>query len=73
MISDYPNFQHLLYFWTVAREGSLVRAAEKLRLSPSTISAQVQALEAALETKLFDRVGRGLKLTDTGQCDPTLR
>ncbi|MCA9672622.1 MAG: transcriptional activator NhaR [Myxococcales bacterium] len=64
---DYPNFQHLLYFWTVAREGALVRGAKKLRLSPSTVSAQIHALEESLDAKLFERVGRGLRMTDMGR------
>ena len=52
------NYHHLFYFWTVAREGALVRGAEKLHLSPSTVSTQIHRLEDAFEAKLFDRVGR---------------
>jgi LysR family transcriptional activator of nhaA len=61
------NYHHLLYFWTVAREGSIVRACAKLHLTQPTISGQLRALEKALGTRLFDRVGRGLVLTDTGR------
>ena len=57
---EWLNYHHLLYFWTVVREGGVVRAAEKLRLSQPTVSAQVKALEARLGEKLFTRVGRRL-------------
>ncbi len=60
------NFQHLYYFWIVAREGGISRASEALDISASTISAQVSQLEAALEAKLFRKVGRNLSLTDVG-------
>ena len=62
------NYHHLLYFWTVAREGSLRAAAERLRLAPSTVSAQVRRLEEVLGLTLFRRVGRGLVLTDEGRA-----
>jgi LysR family transcriptional activator of nhaA len=61
------NYNHLYYFWAVAREGSVVRAAEELMVSQPTISAQLKDLEAALGHKLFDRAGRGLALTDAGR------
>lgn len=61
------NYHHLLYFWTVVREGSVVRAAEKLRLAQPTVSSQVRALEHALGERLFTRVGRRLVPTDVGQ------
>lgn len=64
---DFLNYHHLRYFWTVAREGSLRQAAEKLRVSQPTISAQIAALEETLGEKLFRRGGRRLSLTDTGQ------
>ena len=47
VVMDQPNFHYLLYFWTVAREGGVSKAAEKLRLSQPTISAQVRLLEEA--------------------------
>jgi LysR family transcriptional activator of nhaA len=62
-----PNYQHLLYFWAAAREGGINKAGAVLRLSPSTISTQVRLLEEALDVKLFQRVGRGLVLTDAGR------
>lgn len=61
------NYHHLLYFWTVAREGSISRASEKLHLTQPTISAQIGQFESAVGQKLFERVGRGLSLTDTGR------
>jgi LysR family transcriptional activator of nhaA len=64
---DWLNYHHLRYFWTVAKEGSLARAAERLRVSPPSISEQIHALEDALGEKLFRREGRGNRLTDAGQ------
>ncbi len=61
------NYHHLLYFWTVAREGSVVRAAEALSLTQPTISGQIRALEDALGEKLFERAGRRLVLTEVGR------
>src|SRR3954469_3370305 len=61
------NYNHLFYFWMVAREGGVGRAGEELMVSQPTISAQLKELEAALGHKLFDRVGRGLVLTDAGR------
>ncbi|HWI19448.1 MAG TPA: transcriptional activator NhaR [Vicinamibacterales bacterium] len=61
------NYHHLLYFWTIVREGSVSKAAERLRLSQPTVSAQIRKLEGALEVKLFERHGRGLRLTDAGR------
>lgn len=64
---DWLNFHHLRYFWTVAREGSLRRAAERLAVSEPSISAQIRLLEEALGEKLFRRTGRSLVLTDIGR------
>ena len=61
------NYHHLLYFWTVAREGTIARACAQLHLTQPTISGQLRLLEKNLGTKLFDRVGRNLVLTDAGQ------
>jgi LysR family transcriptional activator of nhaA len=61
------NYHHLLYFWVVAREGSIARACEKLHLAQPTISAQLSRLERSLGEKLFRREGRNLVLTDAGQ------
>jgi LysR family transcriptional activator of nhaA len=61
------NYNHLHYFWIVARKGSIARAAEELMVSQPTISIQIRELESAVGRPLFDRVGRGLRLTDAGQ------
>ncbi len=64
---DWLNYHHLLYFWTVAREGGVSKAAAKLRLSQPTISTQVRMLEDSVGERLFQRQGRTLVLTDTGR------
>ena len=64
---EWLNYHHLLYFWLAAREGGVGRASDELRLAPSTVSAQIRALEHALDEKLFKRVGRRLELTDMGR------
>ena len=64
---DWLNFHHLRYFWMVAREGGLRQAAEKLNVSPPSISAQIGELEDALGEKLFRRSGRANVLTEAGQ------
>lgn len=61
------NFRHLMYFRAVAHEGGLTRAAARLRLSQSALSVQIRALEARLGHALFERVGRGLRLTEAGR------
>lgn len=61
------NYQHLLYFWTVAQEGTIAAACKRLFLTQSTISNQIRALEKRLGAKLFQRSGRNLVLTETGQ------
>lgn len=64
---EWLNYHHLLYFWTVAKEGSIARACKTLRLAQPTISGQLRMLEETLGEKLFARQGRGLVLTDVGQ------
>ncbi|MCB1647201.1 MAG: transcriptional activator NhaR, partial [Pseudomonadales bacterium] len=61
------NYNHLLYFWTTAREGSIVRAAEVLHLTPQTISGQLRLLDEAVGDPLFNKAGRGLVLSATGE------
>lgn len=60
------NYSHLLYFWTVAREGSISKATQTLHLTPQTISGQLKLLEESVGEPLFNRVGRGLVMTETG-------
>ncbi len=64
---EWLNYHHLLYFWTMARQGSLARASAELRLAQSTISGQIRALEDSLGEKLFARRGRRLVLTEMGR------
>lgn len=64
---EWLNYHHLLYFWTVVREGGISRASKRLRLAQPTVSGQIKALEDALGEKLFDRLGRRLELTEVGQ------
>ena len=61
------NYHHLLYFYTVAREGSVARASLRLGLKQPTVSAQIHALETNLARKLLQRSGRGLKITPAGE------
>ena len=60
------NFRHLHYFWVVAKEEHLTRAAGKLHVSQSAISSQIRLLEEELGQELFVRDGRSLRLTEVG-------
>lgn len=64
---EWVNYHHLLYFRTVAREGSITRASKVLLLAQPTISGQIRALEETLGEKLFARQGRNLVLTEFGR------
>jgi LysR family transcriptional activator of nhaA len=64
---DWLNYHHLLYFWTVARTGSIAAASKELRLAPPTISNQIRKLEGSLGEELLRRSGRKLVLTDMGR------
>lgn len=61
------NLHHLRYFVAIAHAGTLTKAAERLHISPSAVSVQLQALEAQLGHALFNRQGRGLVLSEAGQ------
>ena len=61
------NLRHLRNFWTVARMGGVARAAERLDLTPQTVSGQVRQLEEDLGVALFRPAGRGLELTEAGR------
>lgn len=61
------NYQHLFYFWNVAREGGVTRASEKLGLAQPTISGQIAVFEASIGAQLFRKEGRKLVLTETGR------
>src|ERR1700757_1568607 len=64
---EWLNFHHLRYFWTVARKGSVRKAAEELHVSQPSISAQLRLLEESFGQKLFRRGGRNLVLNEMGQ------
>ena len=64
---EWLNYNHLFYFWVVAREGSIAAATRKLNLTQPTISAQLRLLEDSLGEKLFAKSGRGLQLTEAGK------
>lgn len=61
------NYHHLFYFKTIAEEGSVSRAAEKLRLGQPTLSAQLKQFEESLSVQLFERQHKKLILTEEGQ------
>ncbi len=65
--TEFLNYHHLRYFWTVAKEGSLRRASEKLRISQPSMSTQIGLLKTALGEDLFRPRGRSLELTEFGQ------
>ena len=61
------NYHHLRYFWVIAHERSLTRAAERLHVSQSALSVQLRQLEQRLGHALFDRGNRRLTLTEAGR------
>lgn len=61
------NYNHLHYFWVVAKVGKLTHAAQQLNVSQSALSAQIKKLEYQIGHDLFERRGRGLILTAAGQ------
>ncbi len=67
MSVEWLNYNHLFYFWVVAREGSIAAATKKLNLTQPTISAQLKVLEGSLGESLFAKSGRGLALTEAGK------
>ncbi len=62
------NYKHLYYFWVVAKEGGMSKAADKLDMAVQTVSAQVRELERDLGCELLKPAGRGLALTDAGMA-----
>ena len=64
---EWLNYHHLLYFWAVAKDGSIARACQRLSLAQPTISGQIKLLEDTLGEKLFVKSGRGLALTEMGR------
>ncbi len=66
-MSRHFNYKHLHYFWAVARWGGITRAAERLHLTPQTLSGQIKQLEASLGLQLFRSAGKRLELTEAGR------
>src|SRR2546428_13000445 len=64
---EWLNYHHLLYFWALAKEGSVTGASKLVRIAQPTISGQISRLEEVLDEKLLARKGRNLVLTDTGR------
>lgn len=62
------NYRHLYYFWVVAKEGGIARAAARLDMAVQTVSEQVRALEQSLGHALLKPAGRGLVLTEAGMA-----
>ena len=62
------SYRHLYYFWVVAKEGGMARAAARLGMAVQTVSSQVRELERALGHALLKPAGRGLALTEAGQA-----
>ena len=60
------SYRHLYYFWVVAKEGGMVRAAERLGMAVQTVSTQVRELERSLGCVLLKPAGRGVALTEAG-------
>ncbi len=56
----------LRYFYTIAEELNISRAAEILHITQPTLSRQLRELEIELDTQLVDRTGRTLALTEAG-------
>ncbi|NBX30869.1 LysR family transcriptional regulator, partial [bacterium] len=64
---DWLNYHHLFYFWTVAKEHGVSKAAAALHVAQPTVSAQLRSLERSLGRQLFERQGRSLVLTPEGE------
>lgn len=61
------NYHHLHYFWAVAKHGSVAAACKLLHLAQPTVSGQLRELERSMGTRLLERSGRGLVLTEMGR------
>lgn len=66
-MNQWLNYSHLYYFKTIAEEGSIAKASEKLRLGAPALSMQLKLLEESLQIKLFERKNKKLILTESGK------
>lgn len=66
-MSPWINYHHLFYFKTIAEEGTVSKAAEKLRLGQPTLSAQLKQFEETLGVQLFERQHKKIILTEQGK------
>lgn len=61
------NYHHLYYYWVICKEMNITKASKKLRLSQSTVSAQLKQLEDNFGHKLLIREKNSLKISETGK------
>jgi LysR family transcriptional regulator, cyn operon transcriptional activator len=61
------ELRHLRYFLAIVESGNFSRAAEKLHISQPALSAQIKQLETEIGSHLFDRVGRQVRITESGE------
>ncbi len=66
-MSPWINYHHLFYFKTIAEEGTVSKAAEKLRIGQPTLSAQLKQFEDTIGVQLFERQHKKLTLTEQGK------
>ncbi len=66
-MSPWINYHHLFYFKTIAEEGTVSKAAEKLRIGQPTLSAQLKQFEDTIGVQLFERQHKKLILTEQGK------
>lgn len=66
-MNPWINYHHLYYFKCIAEDGSVSKAAEKLRIGQPTLSAQLKSFEDALGVQLFERQHKKIFLTEQGQ------
>lgn len=66
-MSQQFNYRHLYYFWVVAKQGGISKAATRLGMAVQTVSSQVRELERDLGYALLKPSGRGLSLTAAGK------
>lgn len=66
-MNPWINYHHLFYFKVIAEEGTISKAAEKLRIGQPTLSAQLKQFEESLGIQLFERQHKKIQLTEQGK------